>query len=316
MGDPLVSGAQTTLGDPRLRSALMAMVRRRVPAGEVEEIVQATLTEAIASSHRPEDGEPLRKWVHGIARHKIADFHRRSRREELGVDDDVVSTAHETAHGSAHESAHESSHDAVDLLRWAEREAPDQPGAERTLEWMMREGEGEKLESIALSDAVPAPQVRQRVSRMRRHFRARWAAQIAAAAAALIALLLWLFPTPKPNDLRPLPELVDPIARGRAMRREALERCAERQWEPCLRGLDGAKLLDPIGDDDPAVIDARAAANQVQPVAPPPRIVLPPTKAPPMKMLPPAPKATGTIAPFEPPLKGGPSKPRPKQNPK
>ena len=38
---------------------------------------------------------------------------------------------------------------------------------------MLREGEGEKLETIAAEANVPAPRVRQRVSRLRRYYKAR-----------------------------------------------------------------------------------------------------------------------------------------------
>ena len=204
-------GLATSLADPALRRALTAMARRRVPPHEVDEIVQATLTEALASVTRPLDDDMLRRWVHGIARHKIADFHRRARREELGFDDDEAGVAHD---GTASEAA---SHDAVDLLRWAEREAPPQPEATRTLGWMLREGAGEKLESIARDEALPAPQVRQRVARLRRHFRARWAAQLAAVALllALVALTAWYLrrrvPMVRPGTTT---EMIDPVARG------------------------------------------------------------------------------------------------------
>jgi DNA-directed RNA polymerase specialized sigma24 family protein len=209
------------LADPSLRSALVSMARKRVPPSEVDEIVQATLTEAIASPHRPPEGEALRRWVHGIARHKIADFHRRTRREQLGLDDDDSARA---IGEDDHAHADDASHDAVDLLRWAEREAPAVPEAARTIEWMLREGEGEKLESIARDASLPAPQVRQRVARMRRHFRARWAAQLAAVAVllAVIALAVWYLrrsvPMTRPGSTT---EMIDPVARGREILAES-----------------------------------------------------------------------------------------------
>src|SRR4051812_12171652 len=79
------------LADVRFREALVAAVRRRVPPHEVEEIVQATLTEALASSSRPDEEEAMRRWVFGIARNKVVDFHRRRSREV--VPDDAASLA-------------------------------------------------------------------------------------------------------------------------------------------------------------------------------------------------------------------------------
>jgi hypothetical protein len=48
------------------------------------------------------------------------------------------------------------------------------PGAKQTLEWILREHAGEELAQIAKEMRLPAPVVRQRVSRMRRALRARW----------------------------------------------------------------------------------------------------------------------------------------------
>jgi DNA-directed RNA polymerase specialized sigma24 family protein len=194
------ASAHELLAGAALRGSVEAMVRRRVPPHEVDDIVQATLTEALASSHRPEDADALNRWVHGIARHKIVDFHRARGREAMHAGDAIDEAPDSDA----------APHDAIDLMRWAEREMPQNDGAARTLEWMMREGEGEKLESIAREAAVPAPQVRKRVERMRRHFRVRWAVQAAAIVAALALLVFAILllrrrEAPVARDLPPIP---------------------------------------------------------------------------------------------------------------
>ena len=82
MSLPSASDPRTLgLADPSLRRSLEDMVRRRVPGSEVDDIVQGTLTEALAAASAPDEAESLRRWVFGIARHKIADHYRRSRRE-------------------------------------------------------------------------------------------------------------------------------------------------------------------------------------------------------------------------------------------
>jgi DNA-directed RNA polymerase specialized sigma24 family protein len=176
------------LTDPALTATLSQFVRARVPASEVDDIVQSTLADAIASENAPENDEEIPRWVQGICRHKVVDWFRRMRREvprDLEVED--VAAGGEGAQGDgAHQAA------AHDLLRWAERELPAGEEHARTLEWMLREGDGEKLETIAEEENVPAPRVRQRVSRMRKHFRARHAAQLAALA-ALLAIAVGLF---------------------------------------------------------------------------------------------------------------------------
>jgi DNA-directed RNA polymerase specialized sigma24 family protein len=268
------------LADADLRRALAAMVRRRVPPHEVDEIVQATLADAVASKSAPTEDEALERWVRGIARHKVADYHRRNKRE-VPVESDDLMTARVTD---------ASAHDAADLLRWAEREANSDN--EGTIDWLLREGDGEKLESIAQEANVPAARVRQRVSRLRRHFRARWAAQIAAAL-ALGALVVYLLRgrEPKPIPIAPVtsaasasvsapPPPPPPPNPAIELRRLALEQCASKQWQACLDRLDEAAKLDPAGDSSAEVQGARKAANDALTPPPPPKITEPKPKAP------------------------------------
>ena len=186
------------LADPTLTAALSHFVRARVPAPEVEDIVQSTITEALDAEQHPDEEEDIVRWVHGICRHKVIDWFRRARRE---VPRDLESG--EEAPVAAAESAPQS---AMDLLRWAKKELPAGEENEKTLEWMLREGEGEKLETIAAEANVPAPRVRQRVSRLRRYYKARWAAQTAALAALLlIALAIALSLRRRHEEVAPAP---------------------------------------------------------------------------------------------------------------
>jgi len=274
------SAVRAAIADPSLRDALVAMIRRRVPTPEVEELVQATLTEALAARTCPDEPEEIRRWVHGIARHKVVDFHRR--RRLLPVGPEVIDAV----------PAESAPHDAVDLLRWAEREMPETQG--RTLDWMLREGEGEKLEQIAHEAALPAPQVRQRVARLRRHFRTRWAAQLAAAAALLgLAIAALVLLRRGDRDVKVTPKIEpDPIVQARALRSASLARCEAHEWDPCLKGLDEAAQLDPAGDSSADVKKAREAAAQAKlppapsvtpsvSVAPPPSVAPTPSVPPP-----------------------------------
>ena len=161
------------LADPALREALLKYARRRLPPGEIEDLVQNTLTEALISSKAPSDEGDFRRWVHGIARHKIADsYRRRGRLHVTGADLDA--------------KAGESAAPPGELVQWIERELPRTDGAQATLHWLLRESDGESLDEIARDAALPAPRVRQRVSRLRRHLHARW---LALGAAGLIFLL-------------------------------------------------------------------------------------------------------------------------------
>jgi DNA-directed RNA polymerase specialized sigma24 family protein len=182
--------------DPSLASALSRFVRARVPESEVEDIVQATLSDALQAQQHPEQDEDIVRWVWGICRHKVVDWFRRMRREvprDLEGDDAVPAESAPTS--------------ALDLMRWAQKELPAGKENEQTLEWMLREGEGEKLETIAAEANVPAPRVRQRVSRLRRYFKARWAAQTAAVAALMLVFLaIFLALRGKKEEIAPRPE--------------------------------------------------------------------------------------------------------------
>ena len=286
----------TRLAHPALRASLSAFVRARVPVSEVDDIVQSALAEALAAERAPDDDDEVVAWVHGIARHKVVDWFRRARRE-MPQDPEIAETV------AAADSAPQS---ARDLLRWATKELPNGDDHARTFEWMLREGAGEKLESIAADEDVPAPRVRQRVSRLRKHYRARWAAALALLVAIAVVLSLALRRRPK-EEIAPLPSPIVPSAplaplpppapeatpeeRAAELRHDAFEKCDDGHWRDCIDGLDDASRLDPAGDSAPAVQTRRRAAERA--LAPAPSARPNPGPAPDSKMAPtrkPAPK--------------------------
>jgi DNA-directed RNA polymerase specialized sigma24 family protein len=240
------------LQDGELRSALVRYVRQRVPESDVEDVVQAALADALASPQPPQTAEEIRRWVYAITRHKVADHYRRSKHEPV-PDPEAGSDA-------ATESAPISTRD---LLRWAEREMPE--GGQNTLEWMLREGAGEKLEHIAADAALPAATMRQRVSRMRRFLRDRWAAELALGAALLLvaggALWVWRVRVPDQSIVAEPSRTQGPLERARELRQSALGHCTASRWERCLAELDEAKRLDAAGDVSSDVQLARERAS-------------------------------------------------------
>jgi RNA polymerase sigma factor (sigma-70 family) len=174
----LPSPRQIRLSDPALRRAVEAAVRRRVRGDEADDVVQATYADVLASPKLPEGDEDFRRFVFGVARNKVFDHFRRQRRSPEELSDE-------------HEGG-EQPLSARDILRWAEGELPDSE-AHDTLQWMLREGDGEKLEHIARDARVPAPRVRKRVSRLRKLLRERWAAELTLAGLLLALLLLGAF---------------------------------------------------------------------------------------------------------------------------
>jgi DNA-directed RNA polymerase specialized sigma24 family protein len=268
-GDPRLGRA--LLGKPEVRRQLVDFVKRRVQPADVEDVVQTVLCDALAAERVPNEISELRRWLIGIARHKVADVHRKTKREPPAELPELV--------------APPAPIEERELAQWAERQAPATRDAKQTLDWMAREGEGEKLESIAAEEKVPAARVRQRVSRLRRWMKDRWLAELAAVATlAIAALIAWwalrreprvpdAVIVPEPPSAHPAPEAPptvppeetspdDAIAQARATRDKALDDCAQGAWADCLRGLDAAKAQDPAGDAAPEVQKARAGAQK------------------------------------------------------
>lgn len=247
-----MSSSPTSVIGPDLRSALIAMVRKRVPESEVEDIVQATLADAIESPHAPKDSESLRRWIFGVAKNKVVDYHRRAGRETFEMPEVAGKPA---------------PHAEADLLRWAEKHLP--PGEENktTLDWMLREGEGEKLEWIAETEHVPAPRVRQRVSRLRRHLKTHWQKEVALLAALGVLVTIFVLVL---RDKEPEPIANEDLARAAELRKLGIERCLAYDWKVCVEKLDEAKRLDPAGDTRPEVRQARENANKTLSLPPAP----------------------------------------------
>ncbi|WP_394839434.1 sigma-70 family RNA polymerase sigma factor [Pendulispora rubella] len=149
---------------------LRGVVRRRVPAADVDDVVQATLCDAMGAGRIPERRDDLRRWLVGIARHKATDHIRRICREAALEADDVSAPAPPT--------------DVIILLKNAIADAAQQPAMRSTMELALREADGESYAELARSGAATEVALRQRVSRFRRSMAVRWLA-----AAAVVGLL-------------------------------------------------------------------------------------------------------------------------------
>ena len=290
--EPHERGAR--LADPRLRRDVEAAVKRRVRGHDADDVVQAALADVLSAPRVPDDAEEFRRFVFAVTRNKVFDHFRRRSREV--AEDEALEPA-----------ACEAPLSARDILRWAEQRLPDSE-AEHTLEWMLREGDGEKLEQIARDANLPAPRVRQRVSRLRRFLRERWAAELMLGALGLAllapgAFLLYRYLHRSDEVGRRDPVLLpeppqSPELKGRELRRAALLRCERADAAECLAGLERARALDPAGDNAPEVVRARAVAQtQLAPV-PSPTIATPPSASPVVKPAPTiAPRHATTPAP-------------------
>jgi RNA polymerase sigma factor (sigma-70 family) len=245
------------------------MVRKRVPERDVEDVVQSTLVEALSSAHKPDEPEAMRKWIWGIARNKVADYHRHAKRETF----DVPEISAEANDGAVN-----------DMLRWAMRELPKEHQDQQTLEWLIREGDGEKLEAIAESAKIPAPRIRQRVSRLRKHLRTRWAADLAALAAlgivGILAVIWWRRTHEEPIAKPEIVHQQTPFELAGAERDRAYAACDAQAYQNCLDGLNRAKVLDPAGDTSARAQAARKLATDALNPSPPIAPTIMPTIAP------------------------------------
>ena len=275
------------LADPALREALLKFARRRLPPAEVDDLVQNTLADALVSAVAPSDPAEFRRWVQGIARHKVADLYRRRGRQPALA-------------GDLPEAVVDPGPPTGELEQWIEQELPRTEGARATLTWLLRESDGETLDEIAREAALPAPRVRQRVSRLRRHFQTRWIALGAAGLALLLGVgVVHHFLEKGSVDTPIAREGVPAVDRANALRKSALERCRAADYRTCLAELDAAKALDPSGEAA-AVRDARAAAEAaLTPVEnePAPKPELTPKYQPIEKQLAPKPLAPKPLAP-------------------
>lgn len=170
---PSPGKAHSELARAEVRRALAAMLRRRVPGQEVDDLAQTILCDALASGTIPTDPEEIRRWLGGIARHKIADYHRRAARR--GAREAVWGTDGEAPLASC--AAPPSAFEEREVLHRLLGAIESRRDAE-TMEWLVREHGGERLADIAAENGLPAPVVRQRVSRLRRALRSRWASAV------------------------------------------------------------------------------------------------------------------------------------------
>jgi hypothetical protein len=82
--------------------------------------------------------------------------------------------------------------------------------------------------------------------------RTRW---LIAVVAAALGALIWMGVMKRQENERPS----RPTARARAqlLRDDAMQECAEARWSECKISLDAARRLDPTGEDEARVIEAR-----------------------------------------------------------
>lgn len=176
LGIPVGVVVRERLAARDLRRNLTAMLERRLPAEDVDDVAQTVLADALAAERIPHDPIEMRRWLAGIARHKVADFHRARARVEKRTSALDAEDAEEPAIPPPPLEAREVLANVLDET--------DSPRDRETLSWLVREHHGDRLADIAKEAGLPSPVVRQRVSRLRRALRQRWASALLVVLAA------------------------------------------------------------------------------------------------------------------------------------
>ncbi|HRI69480.1 MAG TPA: hypothetical protein PK156_34855, partial [Polyangium sp.] len=60
----------------------------------------------------------------------------------------------------------------------------------------------------------------------------------------------------------PAPSANDLLNRAAELRQQALRHCDENRFDECVRMLDEAQVLDPLGDADSSIVTARKRATE------------------------------------------------------
>jgi DNA-directed RNA polymerase specialized sigma24 family protein len=234
------STLRSALADASIRRGIHSVVGRSIPPQEVGDVVHEVLCDALAAADPP-PAEDVPRWLYGIARHKVADHHRRASRRSVETTD------------PASVGDRRAPLEARSLLRGIVAETSRDPRGAQTMAWIAREAAGERLDEIAREASLPAATVRQRVSRLRRWLRKRWQTEamlVLAAGLSMLALAV---------RLRPVPSLFPIVADPAADSAPSAGAALQGRW----RLVD----VEPDGSLDTArraLLDANARTTSVE----------------------------------------------------
>lgn len=154
---------------PHTQARLQAYVRRRGVLHDPEDVVQEVICDALAVQAVPGEPNDIPRLLNTIAKRRVADWYRKRGQHTAEFIEPATSRDPEVR----------------DLLARVDANLTSE--AERaTLSWLLREHAGESLKDIARELSMDARALRQRVSRLRRHLRARYLSAVALGLAVLL----------------------------------------------------------------------------------------------------------------------------------
>jgi DNA-directed RNA polymerase specialized sigma24 family protein len=226
----------------------------------------------------PSDDTKLKPFVKGCARHVFKEHYRADFRFRKHVEnsEDIEQ------HGSEESPADENLKERLERFHAiAKKLIEKNPSYGPVYQLLLRMAEtGESIEQAAAALGMTPGQARKRIQRFWAAVRAmnerleKVSSKAGTAATVVFAMILLYIafqrrpvpttgpvrlPTP-PGSTAPLSVQTNPTPRE--LRARGLALCANGRYVPCIKQLDRAKVVDPEGDKDPAVVEARKGAEK------------------------------------------------------
>jgi DNA-directed RNA polymerase specialized sigma24 family protein len=236
---------------PLIQKDLTAYCRTLVRAQEVENLVQDVNEAVLKSDFEPTDPGHLLGYAKGTAQ-KIAPRKMKRDKREKPEEAEVLEQAARAADPDRVRAMQS------DLASLTPETATQAEAVQMVGEVVL----GEKVADVAAKAGISTDTAWKRLHRASAWIKA----SIAIAFVCLLAVP-FLKKNPPVVSAPPPPESVHPEEPTRAevaasRRADAFKACEAEEWRECERLLDEAQRLDPEGDRDPRVQDARAAIER------------------------------------------------------
>ncbi len=225
---------------------------RGMAGKRADDVFQETLARAAAAKSWPEEATPLGGWLRVIAVRAHADVLRKEGRtaklEEPVEDIDAYPAV-----------ADELLFDVFELAMQMAKADPARFAQDHEL--FVAKTRGEDLGPVALAMGIKPESAERRYRRFVAHLKENWLV-IAATMAFLAVLGVKGFLEIHDRSLAkpaPVPTVAPPSAPSPAtkLRAEAFAACTAERWNDCWQLFESAQKLDPDGDSDPDVQQAR-----------------------------------------------------------
>ena len=245
------------LADAELhRRVRRALYRRGLRGEQIKDALQDVLAAAWKAPRFPTDPVEALKYTVAMAGNIAVDA--------IAEQTDDVHFDDEAPHAVTLEECGEAERDLAGRVFDAAVERDPQAA-----EWVVRTKiQGEKVENVASEVGMQPAAMRQRIKRL-----LDWLRENTSFVSLVVGVLMCIVaglpemlagvanePGPEtPPTVTPAPRKVPP--RAQDARDRAFAECDQGNWEDCLVDLDEAKEMDPAGEADPRVREARAKAT-------------------------------------------------------